>query len=124
MQRLAFFKKKNFNLFVSNCVKYSELLDDIGIFSWILLMLNIVGRYPTICVGKIGPLCNLCVESKESNGSPACETGIKARYGITSLWAFLLCSSCGFILFLICDMVDKQNGSSLKGKLSLFAFLP
>ncbi|XP_043815365.1 uncharacterized protein LOC110620863 isoform X2 [Manihot esculenta] len=36
------------------------------------------GRYPTICVGKIGPLCNLCVESKESNGSPACETGIKA----------------------------------------------
>uniref|UniRef100_A0A251KR14 Zinc finger PHD-type domain-containing protein n=1 Tax=Manihot esculenta TaxID=3983 RepID=A0A251KR14_MANES len=37
------------------------------------------GRYPTICVGKIGPLCNLCVESKESNGSPACETGIKAR---------------------------------------------
>ncbi|KAF2289837.1 hypothetical protein GH714_038864 [Hevea brasiliensis] len=36
------------------------------------------GTYPTICVGKIGPLCDSCVESKESNGSPACETGIKA----------------------------------------------
>ncbi|EEF42838.1 DNA binding protein, putative [Ricinus communis] len=37
------------------------------------------GTYPTILVGKVGPLCSSCVESKESNGSPACETNIKSR---------------------------------------------
>eukprot|EP00257_Ricinus_communis_P016613 XP_015574840.1 uncharacterized protein LOC8283940 isoform X2 [Ricinus communis] len=36
------------------------------------------GTYPTILVGKVGPLCSSCVESKESNGSPACETNIKS----------------------------------------------
>ncbi|XP_043815649.1 uncharacterized protein LOC110623074 isoform X2 [Manihot esculenta] len=34
------------------------------------------GTFPTICVGKIGPLCNSCVESKESDSTPACETSI------------------------------------------------
>ncbi|KDP29214.1 hypothetical protein JCGZ_16603 [Jatropha curcas] len=36
------------------------------------------GIFPTIYVGKIGPLCNSCVESKESNGALASETSIKA----------------------------------------------
>ncbi|XP_065855384.1 uncharacterized protein [Euphorbia lathyris] len=35
------------------------------------------GTFPTIFVGKVGPLCNSCVESKESNASSACENGIK-----------------------------------------------
>uniref|UniRef100_A0A2C9V866 Zinc finger PHD-type domain-containing protein n=1 Tax=Manihot esculenta TaxID=3983 RepID=A0A2C9V866_MANES len=37
------------------------------------------GTFPTICVGKIGPLCNSCVESKESDSTPACETSISIR---------------------------------------------
>ncbi|KAJ9184379.1 hypothetical protein P3X46_004110 [Hevea brasiliensis] len=35
------------------------------------------GTFPTIFVGKVGLLCNSCVESKESNGTPACEASIK-----------------------------------------------
>ncbi|WCJ34412.1 Acyl-CoA N-acyltransferase with RING/FYVE/PHD-type zinc finger domain [Euphorbia peplus] len=35
------------------------------------------GTFPTIFVGKVGPLCNSCVESKESDASSACENGIK-----------------------------------------------
>ncbi|KAF2307459.1 hypothetical protein GH714_028833 [Hevea brasiliensis] len=37
------------------------------------------GTFPTIFVGKVGLLCNSCVESKESNGTPACEASIKIR---------------------------------------------
>ncbi|GAV58912.1 PHD domain-containing protein [Cephalotus follicularis] len=37
------------------------------------------GSFPITCVGRVGPLCNLCVDSKKSGGSSNCATGIRAR---------------------------------------------
>jgi hypothetical protein len=47
---------------------------------WILWLLNDVGIFPSICVGKIGPLCNLCAESKESHPTLTIGSSIISRY--------------------------------------------
>lgn len=54
-----------------------------------LLVLYDLGTFPSVCVGKVGPLCNSCAESKESHGSPACESSIRARYFLFYFILFL-----------------------------------
>nr|XP_034909348.1 uncharacterized protein LOC118044986 isoform X2 [Populus alba] len=39
------------------------------------------GIFPSICVGKIGPLCNLCAESKESYPTLTIGSSIISRLG-------------------------------------------